>query len=129
MFEWGTSLTTFQKITRIDRLVHEPARLSVLSALRFEDQPATFRSLLELTSLTEGNLFCHLSRLEKAGLVRTKRTTDSQGSFTEVNLTTAGEAAIDQYWEYIRDLRRELRNGMDKAEDKSRKPAKKSKKK
>ncbi|MFN7172143.1 MAG: transcriptional regulator [Fimbriimonadaceae bacterium] len=122
-------MTTFQKITRIDRLIHEPARLSLLSALRFEDQPTTFRALLELTSLTEGNLFCHLSRLEKAGLVTTKKTMDSQGSFTAVSLTPSGEAAIDQYWEEIKDLRRELRNGTDKAEDKSRKPAKKSKKK
>jgi len=58
----------FKELARIDKLVHEPARLAILNALA-ACHVAEFLFLQELTGLTKGNLSCHLSKLEKANLV------------------------------------------------------------
>ena len=52
-----------------DRLVHEPARLAILTALS-ACQKADFLLLLTITGLTKGNLSSHLTKLEEAGLAQ-----------------------------------------------------------
>ena len=52
----------------LDRLIHEPGRLAILTVLSSVTD-ADFVFLLRATGLTKGNLSSHLSRLEDAGLV------------------------------------------------------------
>jgi|SRR5687767_9041766 DNA-binding transcriptional ArsR family regulator len=60
--------TPFERLASFDRLVHEPARLAILTALSACEK-ADFVFLRSLTRLTKGNLSSHLSKLEHAGLV------------------------------------------------------------
>jgi len=66
-------------LSAIDRLVHEPARLSILAVLNVVDR-ADFTFLLRQTGLTRGNLSSHLSKLEEASYVSIAPHTDSVDS-------------------------------------------------
>jgi len=53
----------------LDRVIHERARLSILTSLLTHPKGVAFGDLKELCSLTDGNLSRHLRVLEEAGLV------------------------------------------------------------
>ena len=53
----------------LDRVLHERARLSILSCLAAHRQGLLFNDLKELCTLTDGNLSRHLQMLEEAGIV------------------------------------------------------------
>ena len=57
----------------LDRVIHERARLSVLTSLIANPKGLTFGDLKQLCSLTDGNLSRHLRVLEKAQLIERKR--------------------------------------------------------
>src|SRR5579871_2478966 len=54
----------------LDRVIHERARLSVLTSLIANSEPLTFNDLKQMCSLTDGNLSRHLRVLEKAQMVQ-----------------------------------------------------------
>jgi DNA-binding transcriptional ArsR family regulator len=56
----------------VDRVIHEPARLRILTILTGVDV-ADFNFLLMALGLTKGNLSSHMDKLEKAGYVDIKR--------------------------------------------------------
>lgn len=56
------------KVPEIDRLIHEPARLTTLTVLA-SCAGADFLSLQNITGLSKGNLSVQLTRLEEAGLI------------------------------------------------------------
>jgi DNA-binding MarR family transcriptional regulator len=87
----------------IDKLVHEPARLVVLSTLAIVDRAdATF--LLTQTGLTWGNLSSHLAKLESAGYVQVEKTHVDRRPKTLLQLTSAGRAAFDAYREHMQQM-------------------------
>jgi DNA-binding MarR family transcriptional regulator len=53
----------------LDRILHEKARLSILSSLVAHPKGLLFPDLKKLCGLTDGNLSRHLQVLEAAGLV------------------------------------------------------------
>jgi len=53
----------------LDRLIHEHARLSVLTALITNGAGLAFNDLKRMCNLTDGNLSRHLQVLEEAGLI------------------------------------------------------------
>ncbi len=65
--------TPFEDMAEIDRLVHEPARLAITSAL-LSCESADFLFLQRITGLSKGNLSSHLSKLERGGVVETTKT-------------------------------------------------------
>jgi len=54
----------------LDRVIHEKARLSIVTSLATHPDGLLFNDLKELCSLTDGNLSRHLQILSEAGLVR-----------------------------------------------------------
>jgi len=56
-----------RKVAEVDRLIHEPARLMIVTILSAVDS-ADFLYLQRETELTKGNLSSHLSKLEAAPL-------------------------------------------------------------
>ena len=66
------SATPFEQLANLDRLVHDPARLAILTALSACER-ADFLFLLRITGLTKGNLSSHLSKLEEAGMVEIEK--------------------------------------------------------
>jgi len=53
----------------LDRIIHEKARLGILTSLISRPEGLLFGELKELCSLTDGNLSRHLQALEEAGLI------------------------------------------------------------
>lgn len=88
----------------LNRLVHEPARLGILTALSACDE-ADFLFLLNLTGLTKGNLSSHLSKLEQGGLVAIRKTFEGKQPVTYVRLTPEGRAALKVHWKRLDVLR------------------------
>ncbi len=60
-------------LTDLDRLIHEPARLLIVTILSGVVS-ADFLFLQHETGLTKGNLSAHLSKLEEAGYVKIEKT-------------------------------------------------------
>lgn len=90
-------------LDEIDKLVHEPARLLVMSALAIvERADATF--LLSQTGLTWGNLASHVGKLEGAGYVTVEKTFVDRRPKTLLSLTDEGRAAFRRYRTRMRAL-------------------------
>ena len=90
-------------IAEIDRLVHEPARLSILGLLYVVER-AEFLYLLRQTGLTRGNLSSHLSTLERAGYVEMTKEFVDKRPLTLLRMTRQGRDAFDAYRQRMRQF-------------------------
>ncbi len=93
-----------QQINELDRLVHEPARLAILTVLS-SCQEADFVFLQRATGLTNGNLSAHLSKLEDASLIKIKKRFLDKKPQTLVSLTEMGRSQITLHWFRLEELR------------------------
>jgi DNA-binding transcriptional ArsR family regulator len=91
-------------LSEIDRTIHEPARLAILTSLS-ACKSADFLFLQRLTGLSAGNLSSHLSKLEGAGLIWIQKQIVSKRTLTSIGLTDLGREAIQQHWQHLEDLR------------------------
>lgn len=96
--------SVFEELAELDKMVHEPARLAILTALSV-CREAEFVFLQGLTRLTRGNLSSHLSRLEEAGLVETQKEFVEKKPRTLVALTDEGRRAISRHWRLLERLK------------------------
>ena len=92
-------------MSSLDRLVHEPARLAILTALS-ACRTADFLFLQSLTGLTKGNLSNHLSKLEDAGLVTIEKRFKGKLPQTIIGLSARGRETIKRHWKHLQQLRR-----------------------
>lgn len=88
----------------VDRVIHEPARLRILTILTSVDV-SDFSFLLTTLGLTKGNLSSHMDKLEKAGYVEIRKGFNGRIPHTEFRITEAGRAALQQYWAEIDAIR------------------------
>jgi DNA-binding MarR family transcriptional regulator len=89
----------------LDRLIHEPGRLAILTVLSSVED-ADFVFLQRTTGLTKGNLSSHLTKLEEAGLVRIEKRFVYKKPNTNVALTADGKRRIARHWEQLERLKR-----------------------
>jgi DNA-binding MarR family transcriptional regulator len=89
----------------LDRLVHEPGRLAILTVLS-SVRDADFVFLLRATGLTKGNLSSHLAKLEDAGLVKVEKRFAGKKPNTNVAITAKGKKRIAKHWEQLERLKR-----------------------
>ena len=82
----------------VDRLIHEPARLAIMTNL-FVVESANAAYLLQRTGLTWGNLGSHLVKLEEAGYVKVVKGYKGKQPQTTLSLTSAGRSALVKYRE------------------------------
>lgn len=93
----------------LDRTIHEPARLRILTILSGVDE-ADFNFLLNTVGLTKGNLSSHMDKLEKAGYVTIVKTFNGRIPHTDFSITPEGRSALEKYWEEL-DAIRAMRDG------------------
>ena len=96
--------TPFEQIASLDRRIHDPARLAILTALSACER-ADFLFLLRITGLTKGNLSSHLSKLEEAGLVEIEKRFVEKKTQTLVRLSDAGRQSVEGYWREMEEIR------------------------
>jgi len=92
-----------REVTDLDRLIHEPARLLIVTILS-SVASADFLFLQRETGLTKGNLSAHLSKLEEAGYVKIEKTFKGKLPLTVCKLTPAGKKAVTQYRQQLQDF-------------------------
>ncbi len=85
----------------LDRLIHERARLSVLTSLLTHPKGLTFVELKAMCSLTDGNLSRHLSILEQDGMVVIEKGHEKNRPQTVCRITAHGKK---RYLEYLETL-------------------------
>jgi DNA-binding MarR family transcriptional regulator len=91
----------------LDRVIHERARLSVLTSLIANPKGLTFNHLKQLCSLTDGNLSRHLRVLEKAHLIEIVKGQDKNRPLTICRITASGRK---RYLEYLTTLEQVVRD-------------------
>jgi DNA-binding MarR family transcriptional regulator len=89
----------------VDRLIHEPGRLAILTVLS-SVKDADFVFLQRTTGLTKGNLSSHLTKLEDAGLVTIEKRFVRKKPNTNVALTAEGRRRIARHWDQLERLKR-----------------------
>jgi len=98
--------TDLSSLAEIDRLVHEPARLAVISLLYVVDS-ADFTFIMNQTGLTWGNLSAHISKLEEAGYLEVEKTFKGKRPNTTLKLTSQGRLA---FRDYVKRMKRVFKN-------------------
>ncbi|HYF64645.1 MAG TPA: transcriptional regulator [Herpetosiphonaceae bacterium] len=96
----------FEDIANLDRLIHEPARLALLTILSrmHADDRADFVYLRKMIGLTEGNLSGHITKLEEGGLIHIQKQFVNKRPNTQIRLTETGEKAIARYWRTLEHI-------------------------
>ncbi len=98
----GRGVATFA-YEGLDRVIHEHARLSVLTSLITNSHGLTFGELKQLCALTDGNLSRHLQVLEEAGLISIFKGIEHNRPLTLCRVTAAGRK---RYVDYLAVLER-----------------------
>jgi DNA-binding HxlR family transcriptional regulator len=100
----------------LDRLIHERARLAILSSLASANASGlTFNDLKDLCALTDGNLSRQLQMLKESGMVEIEKGTSGNRPQTNCRLTHTGRK---RFLEYIAELERVVSNATpDRATD------------
>jgi DNA-binding transcriptional ArsR family regulator len=94
----------FEQIADLDRRIHEPTRLAILTALA-ACKSADFLAIQRLTGLSKGNLSAHLAKLEEAGLVKIEKRFLGKKPNTLASLTAVGSQLLGDYWKNLDRLR------------------------
>ncbi len=107
----------------LDRVIHERARLSVLTSLITAPKGLTFVDLKQLCSLTDGNLSRHLSVLEAEKMVELQKGHQKNRPQTLCRITATGR---QRFLEYLATLEQVVQDAAQGAEPEAE-PAKSGK--
>jgi DNA-binding transcriptional ArsR family regulator len=91
----------------LDRVIHERARLSVLTSLVAHPKGLLFGDLKQLCGLTDGNLSRHLQVLQEAALVEIAKGFEHNRPQTLCRITARGRK---RYLEYLGVLEQVVRD-------------------
>jgi len=94
-------------ITKIDKLIHEPARLSIMAHL-YVVESADFLFLMRQTGLTFGNLSSHMTKLEDAGYIEVKKEFLGRKPHTMLVMTNKGRSAFKEYHASMKNMLEKL---------------------
>jgi DNA-binding MarR family transcriptional regulator len=91
----------------LDRVIHEKARLSVLTSLVAHPKGLVFGDLKQMCALTDGNLSRHLQVLEEAKLIEIEKGYDRNRPQTVCRITARGR---QRYLDYLKVLEQVVRD-------------------
>jgi len=96
----------------LDRVIHEKARLGVLTSLVAHPKGLVFGDLKALCGLTHGNLSRHLQVLEDAGFIIIEKGYDRNRPQTVCRITAKGR---QRYLAYLKVLEQVVRDAAEAA--------------
>ncbi|HEY7474294.1 MAG TPA: transcriptional regulator [Vicinamibacterales bacterium] len=97
---------------RLDRAMHEKARLGIMTSLVTRPEGLLFGELKNLCDLTDGNLSRHLDVLRDAGLIEIWKGFEGRRPQTMCRLTAEGRRRFVQYLE---ELERVVKDALPRA--------------
>jgi DNA-binding transcriptional ArsR family regulator len=104
----------------LERSIHEPARLVLVTTLCSAEDGLGFQALKEECGLTDGNLSRHLKVLEEAGIVLVQKAGKGRSSRTKVMMSDAGREA---FLKYLHSLEKVLHGAIETLEGDARSSA------
>lgn len=108
----------------LDRVIHEKARLGLLTSLMAHPKGLAFADLKQLCGLTDGNLSRHLQVLQEAGLVDVIKGYEGNRPHTTCRLTKSGRRRFLDYLAVLEQLVRDAARAAGTAEKPAGKPEK-----
>jgi DNA-binding MarR family transcriptional regulator len=81
----------------LERVIHEKARLGIVTSLATHPEGLLFGDLKELCSLTDGNLSRHLQILHEAGFVEVWKGYQGHRPQTLIRLSSSGRKRFLEY--------------------------------
>ncbi len=91
----------------LDRVIHERARLGILTSLASNPKGLVFGDLRRLCGLTDGNLSRHLAVLQETGLVQVTKGFERNRPQTLCRITSEGRTRFLEYLEVLDKVVRE----------------------
>ena len=88
----------------LDRVMHEKARLGILTSLVTHSEGLLFNELNELCSLTDGNLNRHLKTLQEAGMVEVSKKFKDNYPQTLCRITPRGKKRFLEYLDVLEEV-------------------------
>jgi len=102
----------------LDRVIHEKARLGLLTSLMAHAKGLSFADLKQLCALTDGNLSRHLQVLQEAGLVEVIKGYEGNRPHTTCRLTKSGRKRFLDYLSVLEQLVRDAAKAAGKQDTK-----------
>jgi DNA-binding HxlR family transcriptional regulator len=102
-FERARAAQAFDRAVELDRLIHEPIRLGIVSALAVNDA-LSFNELKHLLRTSDGNLSVHARKLEEGQYISCKKHFEGRVPKTEYRLTASGRRALENYLHHMESL-------------------------
>ena len=90
-------------LKNIDRIIHEPTRLMIMTQL-YVVESADFLFLQHQLQMTPGNLSAHLSKLEKVGYVEIVKEFIERKPHTALKLTKKGRNSFKEYQKKLKQV-------------------------
>ena len=84
-------------VPALDRAIHEPIRLGIISALAV-NASLSFNELRHRLDTTDGNVSVHARKLEDAGYLSCHKGFEGRVPHTEYKLTATGRKAMERYF-------------------------------
>ena len=100
----STDLTAAYAYDGLDRIIHEKARLSIMTSLIAHPKGLAFADLKTLCALTDGNLSRHLRILEEAGFVSIHKRFEGKRPLTTTKLTATGRQRFIDYLKVLENV-------------------------
>lgn len=91
----------------LERLMHEKARLGILTSLSIHQEGLVFNQLKDLCSLSDGNLSRQIQVLEEAGLVEVWKRFHRRRPQTLCRITAEG---LERFQAYLKELENVIRD-------------------
>jgi len=93
-------------MAQLDNIIHQPVRLQIMSSLVSLDknEQVNFTYLRKLFKLTDGNLGAHLTKLEEAGYIKSKKTFVARTPRTFVRATEKGRDAFVEHIAALKEI-------------------------
>ena len=101
----------------LDRIIHERARLSVLTSLVTHPRGLSFVDLKRFCALTDGNLSRHLQVLEQAKLVSIVKDSEQGRTQTLCRITAAGRKRYVDYLAVLEQVVLDAATGLNRSGD------------
>lgn len=92
-----------EQILMIDKTIHEPARLFIMSIL-YNTQEVDFLFLLNETQLSKGNIATHTRKLEEAGYLTVKKEFVGKKTHSSYTITTNGKKIFEEYTDSMKKI-------------------------
>jgi DNA-binding HxlR family transcriptional regulator len=107
----------------LDRVIHEKARLGLLTSLMTHPKGLSFADLKQLCALTDGNLSRHLQVLQESGLVEVIKGYEGNRPHTTCRLTKSGRKRFLDYLAVLEQLVRDAAKAAGKPDAKPDSPS------